>query len=155
MKEAVATLKRLCRQRTVLTWKEWREAIEKDRRQPTLQVQCLSECFITAHLSALWASCQQTHCLKSTQNANSSAASHLARLHAKGGKRPDWELCCQRCIHAHIVRQTAVPASDAQADAEGPQHTEPQSLRCLLPHIDPAVLTCSALRLSWRARSQH
>ena len=40
MKEAVATLKRLCRQRTVLSWKEWREAVEKDRRQPTLQVQC-------------------------------------------------------------------------------------------------------------------
>ena len=40
MKEAVATLKRLCRQRTVLSWKEWREAVEKDRRQPTLQVRC-------------------------------------------------------------------------------------------------------------------
>lgn len=39
MKEAVATLKRLCRQRTMLSWKEWREAVEKDRRQPTLQVQ--------------------------------------------------------------------------------------------------------------------
>ena len=38
MKEEVATLKRLCRQRTVLSWKEWREAVEKDRRQPTLQV---------------------------------------------------------------------------------------------------------------------
>ena len=40
VKEAVATLKRLCRQRTVLSWKEWREAVEKDRRQPSLQVQC-------------------------------------------------------------------------------------------------------------------
>ena len=43
VKEAVATLKRLCRQRTVLTWKEWREAIETGRRQPTQQVRCLSD----------------------------------------------------------------------------------------------------------------
>ena len=38
MKEAVATLKRLCRQRTVLAWKQWRESIELETKAPALQV---------------------------------------------------------------------------------------------------------------------
>lgn len=38
VKENVARLKRLCRQRTVLLWKEWREAVEKDQKAPALLV---------------------------------------------------------------------------------------------------------------------
>ena len=38
MKEAVATLKLLCRQRTVLAWKQWRESIEQETKAPALQV---------------------------------------------------------------------------------------------------------------------
>ena len=38
MKEAVATLKRLCRQRTMLAWKQWRESIERETKAPALQV---------------------------------------------------------------------------------------------------------------------
>ena len=38
MREAVATLKRLCRQRTVLAWKQWRESIERETKASALQV---------------------------------------------------------------------------------------------------------------------
>ena len=40
VREAVATLKRLCRQRTMLAWKEWRESVEAEKKEPDLQVHC-------------------------------------------------------------------------------------------------------------------
>ena len=40
VKEAVATLKRLCRQQIRLKWKEWREGVERDTKTPALQVVC-------------------------------------------------------------------------------------------------------------------
>ena len=44
MKEAVATLKRLCRQRTVLAWKQWRESIERRPRRPPCRLATLRSC---------------------------------------------------------------------------------------------------------------
>ncbi|CAL5226958.1 g9843 [Coccomyxa viridis] len=137
VKEAVATLKRLCRQRTMLSWKEWREAVEKDRRQPTLQ---RTKAELEGEVSALTASLEA---LRST-------SSGICQLAGEAAKAAELEAAAHQeeaARRERLVRMRASLAEEQRSNAERARRQDAARQRLLSLQTQHADLGSERERL--------